>query len=1689
MKRLLTDLRRSARMLLCASLFLWTCVPASAQRVTDNLDRGLVAVKLADNGNNIGTLVSWRRLATEYYDVTYNLYYNGTLIAQNLNNTNFNHAHSITGEETYQVAAVVKGVEQEKCDVVTVWPGWQVHKNGARYVGGYMDITLGEVYSRSGTNVTDNYWPNDIEVADLDGDGELEFIVKRMNMVDANNLYVDMEDKAYDVIEAYEFDGTRLWWIDVGANMVSINSTETNVIAFDWDQDGAAEVVLRGADDMVIHYMENGEERTQKIGTYDLSTRNTVTHVANATFTNTGNEYLIYLNGATGKPYSIGNDPSKPWIDYPLPRLEAGETSEQTAWGAGLLGHRSSKYFMGAPFLNGRTPSLFLGRGIYTRHKMMALNLDPGSHKWYTRWSWTCSNSNSPWWGQGYHNFLIADVDEDGRDEIVYGSMVLDDNGSGLYTTGYGHGDAQHVSDFDPWTKGLEFFGCLEDYPYWGCNYRNAATGDIYYKYTSPKTAYNSETDRKYVKDENGNLITDRDDGRALMANFSNEYPGSLGRSAGSDVMSSTTRELVGDLSGLLPAGNLNFRIYWDGDLLSEWQDSPGRTNDLISIEKPSVGRIFNADGTAANNDTKHNTCFQGDIIGDWREEFIGRVDSRTVRVYTTGVYSEFSLPSLWFDHQYRQAMATQQMVYNLPPNLSFFLGELEGYTQAPPPQIINERTEIGNNGTITSGLNGKQVIACQSDNMTINVEDGASPWVFTDNAPSWVQGSDQNGTSGVRSYDYSGALGIVKSSMSSINYSSYTHTVTGGAFTGDMHLAKQGDGTLVLPKVTETYTGRTDVWAGTLQFSGTMQSSPVWMNRHTTLNTTGGTFGGGLTMEYGATLNMGGETSGTVSAATVSNLTLNYGSQVVFDVVGTNMGDNDLLTVNGTLTIDKKTGGNWETYGPEHLVPVFVLRSATTLESGDYPIAVVEAFGNDADTDISNIKLNTDELECSGAELVYDSSTKILYLHIAENAMPAYGGDLSIDVTGMAPTEVSATDYPSAANETFYLPVVSVTAPSFSGITPTVSGTFTPLGGTETDLGTSGTNMLYSEDYENASGVSDWNSPNASDQLTLKTGDALYGQYFCFDFSSTRTNDRSASKTFAGIDWTGINTYTLEFDASLKPGTDSNKPTDHLMELSVMAEGGNIPNNNNYHTANSGANYLLDLTNSGSASTTYTVNGSSTTVTIPSATWCHYKLVVDGVAGTVVWTITNNSTSAQIGSGTYTLPSGTSYKARGLYINASRYYPVASVDNIQIYYTKDFSSYTFTEPGTLTLKASVPGYKSKTETFTVPAVYYKYYESPDYQTATVEELGGSYYGDEKTSTKNIWPNWKSEATTYYETKEQGANTKIYFDSDEVVYGTRTGSGANWGLILGYGLNTSRGLNVSADNLGDENTIIYYRTCLNNGTVINTDYYVNADENGKFSVSTTALSPPRAAFCKFAAYLPVMLSDEESTLGTVSADCGNALVYRTGLGTGLGSGWGTMVLPYSMTAEQLKDAFGDGVKVANLTAVDGTVLKFDETTQAVTAGEPFLISGVTKSGPFVAKGVTEFATESSKSVGGIDFIGTYTNMGSTPFTTKDYFFVTNSNKLTRVSRDGMKMVLKGYRAYFHDSSAAGAKSFTVSIGDSEATGIDDINGEEGNHDVYDLQGRKVASDLPWSEAKRLLRQGVYIVNGERMIVK
>ena len=870
-----------------AALLLMVCSEARAQRFTDQLGRGLVAIPTGSTSGSTSNMVTWRRLADEYYDVTYNLYKNGTKVASNLTTTCYNDAKSAPTTTQYQVAAVVKGVEQAKCDAVTPWTPYVYKLGDTRTPTGYIDIALASVYDRNGADVTANYEPNDAEMADLDGDGELEIIIKRLNTVDAAGIYLESSTQ-FAVLDAYDVNwqtgaATLMWRIDCGPNMASMNSTELNIIAYDWDGDGKAEVVLRGADNMIV-YGTDGQTQLYTIGDMTVNTRNKMSRHDDAQYawTHNGAEYLIYMNGQTGALYQK--------TTFPLKRLESNETSENAAWGDSY-GHRLSKYFMGAPVLDGCTASLFLARGIYTRHKMIAMDLNPGSHQWSERWSWNCNDKNSPWFGQGYHNFVIADVDEDGRDEIVYGSMVIDDNGHGLHTTGYGHGDAQHVGDFDPYRKGLEFMGCLEEKRgNYGFNYRNATTGQVYYKHNS-----------------NG------DDGRALMANFSNDYPGSVGRSVSGNIISSVADTPIAALAGdsYIAWGNLNFRIYWDGDLCSEILDSPGTAKEAAII-KPGTGRLFTSSGCNMNNDSKNNPCFQGDIIGDWREEIVVRCGSN-LRVYTTGLGTDYSMPCLWFDHQYRQAMVWQMMAYNQPPHLSYFMGELEGITVAPPALTYSGRTTVSNGSAI--GTTTNHLLMAETNDMTVSVTDGAAPYMLTVNTPIWVQGNDDN----------------------NITTTTYTHTLTGGAFTGSMRLVKQGQGTLVLPTVNETYTGNTDVWAGSLAFSGTFSSSPVWMNRHTTLYGAP-TISSSLTMEYGSTFypSAAGVTDASVASyatANISTLNIHEGARMVFQIDPANS-QSDRVNIE-TLNLRTRSGAAWETYGPEYLKPVIEIVANSSLGYG----------------------------------------------------------------------------------------------------------------------------------------------------------------------------------------------------------------------------------------------------------------------------------------------------------------------------------------------------------------------------------------------------------------------------------------------------------------------------------------------------------------------------------------------------------------------------------------------------------------------------------------------------------------------------------------------------------------------------------------------------------------------------------
>ena len=809
-----------------------------AQRTTDKLDRGLVAVP-----SGSGSFVSWRIFGEEYYDTEYNLYRDGTKVnAEPLKVSNYKDTGGKAGCR-YQVAAVVRGVEQEKCIAVE------------RLGQQYMQFAVKELYSRRGTNITNDYVINDIALADVDGDGVSEFLLKRNYGPDGSSV---ANDSAYNCIECYTLKGDRLWWIDLGPNMVSGPDEQYDAVGYDWDGDGRAEVLLRGADNMIIHYADG---TTQNIGNMSVNTRNTVLQTANMTYTNTGAEYLLYLEGATGKPYPIGSNGAL-WMTYPLPRGNA------TDWGDGY-GHRSTKHYFGAPFLDGRKPYIFLGRGCYTKHHMKAFSVDPTTHKLSLYWEW--KGESWPWSGQGYHNFGIADVDWDGRDEIVFGSMVIDDNGKGLHTTGLGHGDAQHCGDFDPYRHGQEIFACNEDAP--AMNYRDGTTGKIYYR-----------------------LQSTGDDGRALCGNFSNDYPGAIGHSSQSGTISCVADKVISD--GPVGFTN-NFRIYWDGDLLEEGLDGANSREGAARVFKANGSIVFTADGTANCNWTKNTPSATGDIMGDWREEIIARTaDNKYVRVYTTNLPTNYRNYTLWHDHQYRQGMVWESIGYNQPPHASYFLGELEGITVAPPPLTMTGRTEVANNGTIGKAQDDRHVIVCETNDTKITVSEGVQPYIVTFNVPSWVQGTNSTSTNGT----------------GKIDYTYYTCEVEGAAFNGSMRLVKQGDGTLNLPKVAQAYTGETNIWAGTVNFDGTLLQSPLWLNRFAELNSDGGEFKS-IRMEYDSRLRPGrADHQGTISTGSLS---LGIGARVVFDIYEDFSAD-QLNT--SELTIETKS---WK-YGPQYMAPVF---------------------------------------------------------------------------------------------------------------------------------------------------------------------------------------------------------------------------------------------------------------------------------------------------------------------------------------------------------------------------------------------------------------------------------------------------------------------------------------------------------------------------------------------------------------------------------------------------------------------------------------------------------------------------------------------------------------------------------------------------------------------------------------------
>ena len=396
-----------------------------------------------------------------------------------------------------------------------------------------------------------------------------------------------------------------------------------------------------------------------------------------------GPEYLTVFEGATGRElqtidYKPGrHDDGLMWGDYAMARIEPG--------------NRVDRFLSGVAYLDGKRPSAVFARGYYTRSTMVAYRWNGRRlvEDWFVDSGWTPMTNpfndsphgrdgTSAEFGtlttQGFHSLSAADVDGDGRQEIVYGAATIDDDGSLLYssagtlpsgqTARLGHGDAMHVTDIDPDRPGLEIFTVHEggtSAPY-GMAMRDAATGRVLF-----------------------GTYSGRDTGRGMIGDV---LPATRGIESwasmpgGSEALGlhSAKGEV---LTGTIPGTNQSIR--WSADLTTQIVN--GAQDVTPTIDDWNRGRLLTADGTRTNNGTKGNPGLVADVFGDWREELLVRTaDSTAIRIHLSTEVTGHKMYTLMHDPQYRAEVARQQTAYNQPSHPGFHLASDTDWSRVPRP-------------------------------------------------------------------------------------------------------------------------------------------------------------------------------------------------------------------------------------------------------------------------------------------------------------------------------------------------------------------------------------------------------------------------------------------------------------------------------------------------------------------------------------------------------------------------------------------------------------------------------------------------------------------------------------------------------------------------------------------------------------------------------------------------------------------------------------------------------------------------------------------------------------------------------------------------------------------------------------------------------------------------------------------
>ncbi len=613
MRHVLPILTAAVALVLCSGTL-------RAEPQAEKLNRGGVAVATSEGK----AFISWRLLRSDDPAVAFNLYKTmdgGEAVKLNdqplAAGTNFVDEHADNFKNlSYFIKPVVAGKEAAASETFL-----NIGDNGKPY----LSIPV---------QTPEGYTPNDASVADLDGDGDLDIVLHQTKGGQDNSK---SGVTSPPILQGYKLDGTKLFEINLGKN-IREGAHYTQFMVYDFDGDGSAEIICKTADGTT-------DGKGKVIGDANAN------YVTEKGYILTGPEYLTAFSGKDGS--IIDTVPYAPLRG--IDKFNPTPDEMKALWGDGY-GNRCDRFLAGVAYLDGQHPSAIMCRGYYTRTFLCAWDLV--DHKLKQRWLFDSDVEGKQYAGQGDHQLSVADVDGDGKDEIVYGGMVVDDNGHGLYSTGLGHGDAMHVSDLDWDNPGLEEVRIQERFDDAGLHMVDLKTGKVLWKIASVKAAT-----------EGG----DKGEGPGRGASFDIDptHPGSESWAFGAG-MKGLYDAKGNKISDKMPP-SCNFGLWWDGDELRELLDGTKITKWNWNTQGVDLILDSSKLGCVKINGTKSNPSISGDLLGDWREEVIWpSSDGKELRLFTTTIPTARRIVTLLQDHQYRMALAWQNVAYNQPPHPSF---------------------------------------------------------------------------------------------------------------------------------------------------------------------------------------------------------------------------------------------------------------------------------------------------------------------------------------------------------------------------------------------------------------------------------------------------------------------------------------------------------------------------------------------------------------------------------------------------------------------------------------------------------------------------------------------------------------------------------------------------------------------------------------------------------------------------------------------------------------------------------------------------------------------------------------------------------------------------------------------------------------------------------------------------------